>query len=143
VVDAHNEHGSIGGRSGNDYLLGAAHEVSGGLFGGGELTGGLDYVLRAALAPGDLLGIHAVVNIDYLAVYDELAVYDLDFTVELAVNGVVPEKVGHIINVKEGIVDARNYNVGVLDSRTENETTDTTEAIDTNFCCHKKSTSNK
>lgn len=44
LVDAHDEHGSISGGSGDDDLLGSTLQVSLGLLGGGEDTGGLDDV---------------------------------------------------------------------------------------------------
>ncbi len=46
----------------------AAYEMLACEFGGGELTGGFNNVFCAAFTPGDLLGIHAVINADSFAV---------------------------------------------------------------------------
>ena len=72
VVDTHDEHRSIGGRSRDDDLLGATLQVSIGLLGGGEDTGGLDDVLGTSLGPGDVGGVTLHVELDPLAVDDEV-----------------------------------------------------------------------
>jgi hypothetical protein len=50
-VDTAYEHGSIGGRSRDDNLLGTTLQVKAGLFLCGEDTGGLDDVVSASLSP--------------------------------------------------------------------------------------------
>jgi hypothetical protein len=54
-VDTDHEHGGISAGSGDDDLLGTALQVSRGLLDGGEHTSGLNDVLGAGLAPGDVL----------------------------------------------------------------------------------------
>lgn len=54
-VDTDDEHGGISAGSGDDDLLGSALQVSRGLLDGGEHTSGLNDVLGASLAPGDVL----------------------------------------------------------------------------------------
>ena len=56
LIDAHDEHRRIGGRSGDDDLLGAARKVRAGLVDRGEHTGGLDDVFRADSFHGISLG---------------------------------------------------------------------------------------
>lgn len=110
VVDTHDEHldtlakitrtrekktdRSICGRSRDDDLLGATLQVGRGLLGGGEDTGGLDNVSGAGLGPLDVGGITLLVELDALAVDDEVATVDLDGTLELTVLGVILEHVG-------------------------------------------------
>lgn len=94
LVDAHDEHGGVGGGSGDDDLLGATLQVGGGLLGGGEDTGGLDDVLGALLGPGDGGRVALGVEGDLLAVDDQVLAVDLDLTLEDAVGGVILEHVG-------------------------------------------------
>lgn len=63
--------------------------MSRGLLGGGEDTGGLDYVVSASLAPRDVGWVTLRKDGDGLAVYDELAILGRDLTLEGAVGGVV------------------------------------------------------
>ncbi len=138
VVYTHNEHGScILCGCGDDDLLCAAYEMLACEFGGGELTGGFNNVFCAAFTPGDLLGIHAVINADSFAVDNELSVFNLDFSVKPAVNGVIPEQISHVFKVDEGIVDAHYSNVGIRCCCAENEPADAAEAVDADFGCHE------
>ena len=54
LVDAHDEHGRVGRRRGDDDLLTAALDVQLRLLDGREDAGRLDHVLDAALAPRNL-----------------------------------------------------------------------------------------
>jgi len=54
LVDAHDEHGCVSRRRGDDDLLAAAFDVQLSLLDGREDAGRLDHVLDAALAPRDL-----------------------------------------------------------------------------------------
>lgn len=94
LVDAHDEHGGVGGGSRDDNLLGAALQVGRGLLGGGEDTGGLDDVLGALLGPRDGGGVTLGVEGNLLAVDDQVLAGDLDLTLEETVGGVVLEHVG-------------------------------------------------
>ena len=85
----------------------------------------------------NLLGIHAVINADSFAVDNELAVFNLDFSVKPAVNGVIPEQISHVFKVDEGIVDAHYSNVGIRCCCAENEPADAAEAVDADFGCHE------
>jgi hypothetical protein len=94
LVDAHDEHGGVGGGSGDDDLLGTTLQVEGSLFVGGEDTGGLDDVLGALLRPGNVGGVTLGVEGDLLAVDNEVLAGDLNVTLEDTVGGVVLEHVG-------------------------------------------------
>lgn len=94
LVDTHNEHGGIGGRSRDDDLLGATLQVSGGLLGGSEDTGGLDDVVGTGLGPGDGSGVALSVELDDLAVDLEATLDNLDVALELTVGRVILEHVG-------------------------------------------------
>lgn len=93
LVDTHHVHGGIGGWSRDDDLLGTTLQVGLGLLGGGEDTGGLDDVVGTSLGPWDAGGVTLGVELDGLAVDDEVGAGDLDLTLELAVGGVVLEHV--------------------------------------------------
>lgn len=94
VVDTHDEHGGISRRSGDDDLLGATLQVSRGLLGGGEDTGGLDNVLGTSLGPGDVGGVTLGVEADELAVDLDAILGAFDVTLELTVLRVVLQHVG-------------------------------------------------
>lgn len=93
LVDTHDIHGGVGGWGRDDNLLGATLQVSRGLLGGGEDTGGLDDVVGTSLGPWDGGWVSLGVEADGLAVDDQVLTLDLDVTLELAVGGIVLEHV--------------------------------------------------
>ena len=135
VVHAHDEHRSflVLGGGGDDDLLGAADEVGGSLFGGGEHAGGLDDIFGAGLGPRDFLRVHAGIHLDGVAVDNQIAVLDFDGALELAVHGVIAEHVDHVIHIDEGIVDRVHFDVGVRAGGAENETANAAKTVDANF----------
>ena len=94
VVDTHNEHGGIRGRSGDDDLLSTTLQVGRGLLSGGKDTSGLNNVGGASLRPGDSSGVPLGVEADLLAVDNEVLAIDGDVTLELTVLRVILEHVG-------------------------------------------------
>ena len=60
MVDAHDKHGRVLARRGDDDAGGATLEVEAGLLEGGEDAGGLDDGVDAAGAPGDGGGVALV-----------------------------------------------------------------------------------
>lgn len=134
VVDAHDEHRSIGGGSRDDNLLGTALQMGTSLVLCGEDTSGLDDVVGTGLAPGDLSGVLLCVELDGLAVDLQVVAVDLDGALELAVGAVIAEHVGlwqgqrsntdrhgegiahGIVRLNEGVVDGDNVNVVVLNA---------------------------
>lgn len=101
-VDTTDEHGCVGGRSGDDDLLGTTLQVSGSLVDGGEDTGGFDNVVGTSLSPLDGGGVSFTEDSDGLAVDDKLAVLGGDGTLESTVGRVVLEHVDHVVEVNEG-----------------------------------------
>jgi len=94
VVDTHDEHRGIGGRSRDDDLLGTTLQVKLSLLLGGEDTGGLDDVVGTGLAPGDGGGVTLREEGDLLAVDGQTFTSNLNGTLELAVGAVIAEHVG-------------------------------------------------
>jgi hypothetical protein len=90
--------------------------VKRGLLGGGEHTGGLDNVGSASLGPGDAGGVALLVELDALAVDDEVLAVDLDGALELAVLGVILEHVGLWLSVSCFVMNAENTAGGVAES---------------------------
>ena len=123
----------LGGR-GEDNLLRAALEVAAGLVGGVVGAGGLDDVLRAALAPVDHRGIGLAVDLDVAAVDDEVAAGVLHGAGEVAEHGVVLEQIDHIVDVCLAQVHAADLKLlRALRQNAQDDASDTTEAVDTDF----------
>ena len=111
LVDAHDEHGGIGGWGRDDDALGATLQMSRGLLGGGEDTGGLDDDLGTRGGPLDVGGVSLTGDGDLLAVDDQFAVALLDCSLENAVSRVVFEHVDHVLQGDEGVVDGDNIDI--------------------------------
>lgn len=76
------------------HLLGTTLKMGRSLLVGGEDTGGLNDVLGASLAPGDVGGVALLVHLDGLAVDDKVTgLVDGDVTLEIAVGRVVLQHV--------------------------------------------------
>ena len=93
LVDTHDVHWCVGGWGRDDNLLSSSLQVSRGLLGGGENTGGLDDVVGTSLGPWDVGWVALGVELDGLAVDDEVLALNLDVTLELSVGGIVLEHV--------------------------------------------------
>ena len=104
---------------------------------GQEQTGRLYYVLCTYFIPSQLVRIFASRYTDSLAVNDKAAVLyiGLDSAFEHTVHGVILQHVCQIVN-RAQVVDANDLNVITILGCAENETSDTAEAVNTNFC-HK------
>jgi hypothetical protein len=97
-------------------------------------AGRFDDVFDAELSPRDLLGVLAVENGDFSAVYDELSVFRINFAIKFAMNGVVFDHVSHVLGVFKRIVDAENFVFLRFSGRSaENQSADSSETIDTEF----------
>ena len=106
-----------------------------GLLLGQEQTGRLYYVLGTYLVPLQVCGVLLCGDADGVAVDNQQALLDvsLDGALELAVHRIVLEHVSQVVYRAE-VVDADNLIlVGLRAGSTENHTTDTTEAVDTNL----------
>jgi hypothetical protein len=128
-VDTNNEHRSISRGSRDDDLLGSTSNVSLCLVNSGEDTSRFNYVVSTVLTPRDLGGVLLGVDVDGLAVDNELAILSLNGTLEATVGGVILEHVDHIFKRNEGIVDGDNLEVGVLQSNAKNDTANTTKSV--------------
>mmetsp|Transcript_1181 Transcript_1181/g.2551 ORF Transcript_1181/g.2551 Transcript_1181/m.2551 type:complete len:303 (+) Transcript_1181:346-1254(+) len=138
VVDAHDEHGRVGRGGGDDHLLGPAVEVHAGLLGGGEDSRGLDDVVGAGVAPGDLGRVHLAEDLDGLAVDgDGLGLLVVgDGLAAATVDGVVLVHVLHVIHRDERIVDGDDVHVGLVRRRAHHQASDAPEAVDSDIDGH-------
>lgn len=93
LVDAHDEHGSVRRGCSDDNLLGAALQMCFGLGNGGEDTCGLHNVLGACLRPRNAGRVPLSVELDALAIDNEVLAVNLDGALEGPVSGVVLEHV--------------------------------------------------
>lgn len=129
-VDTNNEHRSISRGSRDDDLLGSTSNMGLCLVDGGEDTGGFDYVVSTVLTPRDLGGVLLSVDVDGLAVDNELAILGLNGALEATVGGVILEHVDHVFKRNERVVDGDNLDIGVLQSNAKNDTANTTKSVD-------------
>src|SRR5690606_10108963 len=127
VVHAHHEHGSVGGRGGNDHLLGAGGEMRLGFFHRGEKARGFDYEIGAYGVPFEIGRILFGGDADGLAVHDEFAVLGFGRAFELAVGGIVLAHVGYVVHVDE-FVDPDDFHIVALDGGPERQTTNPAES---------------
>ena len=135
-VDAADEHrGSVLGRSGHDDLLGTGSQMAGSLLLSQEQAGGLDNILSAELAPGQISGVALCRDGDLLAVDNDGVLGSLDGAVELAMHGIVLQHVSEVVS-RAQIVDADDFDFREVQACTEDHTADTAKTIDTNFDRH-------
>ena len=137
LVDADDEHrGVILRGGGHDDLLRARSEVALSLLLGEEEAGGLYDILRADLAPRQVLLLALAENSDLTAVYDDGMIGVVNGAVELALHGVILEHVSHVIG-GDKVIDADDFDVLVIKAGAENKPSDAAEAVDANFdVCH-------
>lgn len=136
LVDTHDVHRGIGRGGRDDDLLGTTLQVSLGLLGGGEDTGGLDDVLGTSLAPGDVGGITLLVELDLLAVDNQTVGIVGDSSLEDTVRRVVLQHVLGVVGLDEGIVDGNNLDVAVLNRIAEDDTANSAKTVDANLDNH-------
>ena len=97
--------------------------------------GGFNYVFCAYGIPLEVSGVAFCSHTDALAVYDELALFEVEinFALELTVHRVVLEHVCEVVDRAE-VVDTHNLDVvTIFDGSAENEAANTTETVDTYF----------
>lgn len=138
LIDAHDEHWGIGGWGGDDDLLGASLQVSVGLVDGGEDSGGFNNVVGTFSSPWNGGGVLLVVDGDGVGglageLDNEFAIVGLDGSLELAVSGVVLEKVDHVLEVDEWVVDSNQFDGILLNDGTGDQATDAAESVDSDF----------
>ncbi len=110
--------------------------MGGSLLDGLEYTGGLHNILRTAFAPGDLLRLHACIYADFLSVHNQFTIFCFNVSLELAMYGIIAEHVRHIVQINERIINADYFNIRVAQRGTENQASNPTKSINTNFYFH-------
>ena len=143
VVHTHHIHGCIIGGGGDDHLLGPAAEMRLGLIGGSEDAGAFTYVVGPHRSPGDFRGVHGVEELDdsgrFAIVDDERVRLQVgrDGAGIFAMNRVILEEVGGVVEGEEGIVDGHRHDIaGMFEGGAADETADATEAVDSDFNSH-------
>ena len=143
VVHTHHIHGCIIGGGGDDHLLGPAAKMGLGLIGSSEDAGAFTYVVGPHRSPGDFRGVHGVEELDdsgrFAIVDDERVRLQVgrDGAGILAMNRVILEEVGGVVEGEEGIVDGHRHDIaGMFEGGAADETADATEAVDSDFNSH-------
>lgn len=93
-------------------------------------TSGFNNEVSTSLTPRNLSGIAFGRDSDFLAVDNELTILVFNGTLEATVNGVILEHVDHVVKRNERVVDSNNLNVIAFQGSTKDNTTDTTETIE-------------
>ena len=139
AVDAVNEGGGglILAGSRQDDLLGAAPEVTGGLFGGVIGAGGFNDVLCAAGAPGNQRRVRLAEDLDLVAVEHQIAADMLHRSVKVTKYGVILDLIDHVVDVCLAQVDAANIKLlRIFRQDAQDNAADASKTIDTDFDCH-------
>ena len=140
VVDTHDEGGdaiALAG-SGQDDLLGAAHEVLGAAFCSAELTGGFDDIFYAHAGPVDVFRLILAEHLDVLAVDLDAVLDGLDLALEPAEYRVVLKHIDHAVQVGVADVNGTDLETGLSGLQAaQNHSCDTAKAVDAYFNrCH-------
>lgn len=93
-------------------------------------TSGFNNEVSTSLTPRNLSGIAFGRDSDFLAVDNELTILVFNGTLEATVNGVILEHVDHVVERNERVVDSNNLNVIAFQGSTKDNTTNTTETIE-------------
>ena len=139
IVDAENDGGIDGTFAGSSdhNLFGTGVEVGLALFLVAEYTSRFDHDVNSEVAPTEVGRIALRGGKDATAIDSDGFVIGRNGTVELPMSGIVLQEIGQGSIVGE-VVDLHDLNRRIVDQYTENQTSDASEAIDTNFCCHVK-----
>ena len=133
VVDAQNESQvRIRGGSGNKNLLGAGVKV---LLGGvalGEQAGGFQNDVHAQILPGKVGGITFHGDEDLVTVNDQIITLDGNFTVKLALRGVILEQVGDRFD-RSQVIDGNNLVAFFLGHGAQYVATNTSKTVNSIF----------
>ena len=138
MVDVVHDGGQIAaGRSGDDDLLGASVDVGLSLSLAGVEAGALENDVDVEVAPRQVVGVGLLVDLDLLAVNGDgiLASNDLVIASVVALRGVVLQQVSEHIGRGE-VVDSDDLGALMTEHLTESQTTDATEAVNSNLYCH-------
>ena len=89
LIDSHHKHGSISWGGWNDDLFGPALQVSAGLFCRCENTSWLNNIFSTAFTPWYCAWVSQCIDKDFFAIYDKLAIFCLNSSLESSMSGVV------------------------------------------------------
>mmetsp|Transcript_21956 Transcript_21956/g.39853 ORF Transcript_21956/g.39853 Transcript_21956/m.39853 type:complete len:351 (-) Transcript_21956:47-1099(-) len=135
VIDSHDKHGCICGRSRDDNLLGTSIKVLSSLFQGSENTSRFDNIISSDIAPLDVGWIQFSKDLDGLAInmngVGRLVVRH--FLRSTSMHSVILVHVFHVVHRNEWIIHANDFNLWVLGGGAHYKTTDSAKAIDSNF----------
>lgn len=93
-------------------------------------TSGFNNEVSTSLTPRNLSGIAFGRDSDFLAVDNELTILVFNGTLEATMNGVILEHVDHVVERNERVVDSNNLDVIAFQGSTKDNTTNTTETIE-------------
>jgi len=105
---------------------------------GGEDTGGFHDIIDVRVAPRNGGGVSRVVDLDdvgFLAVIDDqVAVLDVDVSLEAAMDSVILEEVCHVVGVEERVVEGDDLQAGMIEyARAEDKAANTAKTVDAYF----------
>ena len=89
LIHSHHKHGSISWGGWNDDLFGPALQVSAGLFCRCENTSWLNNIFSTAFTPWNCAWVFQCIDKDWFAIYDKLAIFCLNSSLESSMSGVV------------------------------------------------------
>mmetsp|Transcript_23716 Transcript_23716/g.49935 ORF Transcript_23716/g.49935 Transcript_23716/m.49935 type:complete len:222 (+) Transcript_23716:533-1198(+) len=134
LVDSHDKHRGISGRSRDDDLLGTSSHVGRSSFGRSEGSSGFNNIVNTSITPSNLGGIQFFEDADGLPVNFNVVIVDtVDGSRVSSVCGIVLEHVLHVFGSNEGIIDTNNVDHRIILGSTHDETSDTSETVNTNI----------
>ena len=101
-----------------------------------ENTSGLDNVVSADRAPRNCGGVLLTKDLDVLAINDKGTIIWRDLTLVTAMGRIIGEHVGSVFGANKRVIHRNNFDIGVLESVTQDKTADTTESVNTNLDSH-------
>jgi len=133
-VDTHNEHGGIIlGRSRHDNLGDTIAEMGLALFLGEVDTGAFKNSLDTSVTPINVLDVLLVEDLNSLTVDDKVLAIVAKVTLEFTVDGVVLKLIDEVVETHERVVDSSDFDLGLLKSSSEGESSDSSETVNTNL----------
>mmetsp|Transcript_11674 Transcript_11674/g.23944 ORF Transcript_11674/g.23944 Transcript_11674/m.23944 type:complete len:403 (-) Transcript_11674:236-1444(-) len=134
IVDSHDKHGGIRGRSRDDNLLGSTSHVLGSSLHLGEHSSGLNDIVHISISPFDVSRVHFTKDSDRLAIkHDSLVVVHTNSSWVLSMGGVKFHHVFHVVHRDERIIDSHNVDHRVVLGGTHDEASNTSETVNTNI----------
>ncbi len=97
-----------------------------------EKASAFKYIFSTNFIPFQVCRIFLCSNTDTLSVYNKLAIFNFNFSIESAVNSVVVKHICNIIHFEE-VVDSDNFYIIPLKGSPEGQTADPAKTVDTYF----------